>query len=105
MFFLVPAYPGCPGQTAVKWLLLLLFYAIRNVSITRTAATAILRLLYKLTCVGQHLRLRTGLQEDFVGAKFYGPHARADDSQRIGITEKMLEFSSTGLSTSPSCSV
>ena len=22
---LVPAYPGCPGQTAVKWLLLLLF--------------------------------------------------------------------------------
>jgi len=20
MFFLVPAYPGCPGQTAVKWL-------------------------------------------------------------------------------------
>ena len=25
MFLLVPAYPGCPGQTAVKWLLLLLF--------------------------------------------------------------------------------
>jgi len=24
MFLLVPAYPGCPGQTAVKWLLLLL---------------------------------------------------------------------------------
>ena len=23
--FLVPAYPGCPGQTAVKWLLLLLY--------------------------------------------------------------------------------
>jgi len=22
MFFLVPAYPGCPGQTAIKWLLL-----------------------------------------------------------------------------------
>jgi len=22
MFILVPAYPGCPGQTAVKWLLL-----------------------------------------------------------------------------------
>ena len=22
-FLLVPAYPGCPGQTAVKWLLLL----------------------------------------------------------------------------------
>jgi len=21
MFLLVPAYPGCPGQTAVKWLL------------------------------------------------------------------------------------
>jgi len=24
MFLLVPAYPGCPGQTAVRWLLLLL---------------------------------------------------------------------------------
>jgi len=24
MFLLVPVYPGCPGQTAVKWLLLLL---------------------------------------------------------------------------------
>jgi len=24
--FLVPAYPGCPGKEAVKWLLLLLFY-------------------------------------------------------------------------------
>ena len=24
MFLLVPAYLGCPGQTAVKWLLLLL---------------------------------------------------------------------------------
>ena len=24
MFLLVPAYPGCPGQMAVKWLLLLL---------------------------------------------------------------------------------
>ena len=26
MFLLVPAYPGCPGQTAVKWLLLLLLF-------------------------------------------------------------------------------
>ena len=25
MFLLVPAYPGCPGQMDVKWLLLLLF--------------------------------------------------------------------------------
>ena len=24
--FLVPAYPGCPGKEAVKWLLLLLYY-------------------------------------------------------------------------------
>ena len=24
--FLVPAYPGCPGKEAVKWLLLLLLY-------------------------------------------------------------------------------
>ena len=26
MFLLVPAYPGCPGQTAVKWLLLLFWF-------------------------------------------------------------------------------
>ena len=33
MFLLVPAYPGCPGQTAVKWLLLLLLLlVISNVS-------------------------------------------------------------------------
>ena len=37
--------------------------------------------------------------EDFVGAKFYCPHALADGNQRIGITEKTLEFSSTVLST------
>jgi len=29
MFLLVPAYTGCPGQTAVKWLLLL-FSAMQN---------------------------------------------------------------------------
>jgi len=31
--------------------------------------------------------------EDFVGAKFYCPHAIADGNQCIQITEKMLEFS------------
>jgi len=30
MFLLVPACPGCPGQTAVKWLLLLLLLASAN---------------------------------------------------------------------------
>ena len=30
MFLLVPAYPGCPGQTAVKWLLLLLLLFFTN---------------------------------------------------------------------------
>jgi len=29
-FLLVPAYPGCPGQTAVKWLLLLLLLSAWN---------------------------------------------------------------------------
>jgi len=36
--------------------------------------------------------------EDFVGAKFYGPHALADGNQRIRIREKTLEFSLTMLS-------
>ena len=30
--FLVPAYPGCPGKEAVKWLLLLLLYALNHIS-------------------------------------------------------------------------
>jgi len=36
--------------------------------------------------------------EDFVGAKFYCPHALADGNQRIQIREKTLEFSSAVLS-------
>jgi len=39
--------------------------------------------------------------EDFVGAKFYCPHALADGNQLIRIREKMLEFFSTALSTQP----
>ena len=37
--------------------------------------------------------------EDFVGTKFYGPHALADGNQHIRIREKTLEFSSTVLFT------
>ena len=33
MFFLVPAYPGCPGQTAVK-VLLVLWFLKRKVGVT-----------------------------------------------------------------------
>jgi len=33
--------------------------------------------------------------EDFVGAKFYCPHALADGNQRIQTGEKTLEFFST----------
>jgi len=40
MFLLVPAYPGCPAQTAVKWLLLLLLLSIfaRNPRLLDVAA-------------------------------------------------------------------
>jgi len=31
--FLVPAYPGCPGKEAVKWLLLLLFLSLEQVEL------------------------------------------------------------------------
>jgi len=37
--------------------------------------------------------------EDFVGAKFYYPHALADGNLWIRIGEKMLEFSSAALPT------
>ena len=50
-----------------------------------------------------HLKygIRHGLHDDddFVGAKFYCPHVLADGNQHIRIREKMLEFSSTVLST------
>jgi len=39
MFLLVPAYPGCPGQTAVKWLLLLLFSGTTRVSLYQKGNT------------------------------------------------------------------
>jgi len=49
---------------------------------------------------GQPVLASTSSQEleDFVGAKFYCPHALADGNQHIRIREKMLEFSSTVLS-------
>ena len=37
--------------------------------------------------------------EDFVGAKFYSPHAFAGGNQHIRIRKRTLEFSSTVLST------
>ena len=40
-----------------------------------------------------------GETTDLVGAKFYCPHALADDNQRIQIRQKTLEFSWTVLST------
>ena len=49
------------------------------------------------TCI-QQSKVKCKL-DDFVGAKFYCPHAFADGNQHIRITEKMLEFSSTVLST------
>jgi len=45
------------------------------------------------------------LEEDFVGAKFYSPHAVADGNQRIRVREKTLEFYSTALSTLSLCLV
>jgi len=48
---------------------------------------------------GQPALAGTSSQElkDSVGAKFYCPHALADGNQRIRITEKTMEFSSTVL--------
>jgi len=54
--------------------------------------------LYRSTCVSRHLQLRTrGYHQ--VGAKFYCLHTLADGNHCIWIKEKMLEFSSTVLST------
>ena len=45
MFLLVPAYPGCPGQTAVKRLLLLL-----SVCLSQHGPTAANPLLHVCCC-------------------------------------------------------
>ena len=55
--------------------------------------TNVLRTIYNSTCI------RRNHEEDFVGAKFYCLHALADDNYCIRIRDKMLEFSSTVLST------
>jgi len=48
---------------------------------------------------GQHALADTSCKElqNFVGAKFYCPHAIADGNQRIRIRKKIPEFSSTVL--------
>jgi len=51
---------------------------------------------------GQPALAGTSSQElDFVGAKFYIPHALADGNQRIRIREKTLEFSTVLSTLSP----
>jgi len=40
------------------------------------------------------------VEDDFVGVKFYCPHALANGNQHIRIREKTLEFSSTCYSVS-----
>jgi len=58
----------------------------------------VLRPLHRSTCVSRHLQL----MEDFVGAKFYCPHAFADRNQRIRIRENLtLESSLRVLYTLP----
>jgi len=39
--------------------------------------------------------------EDFVGVKFYSPHALADGNQHIRIRDKVLEFSTVLSMVSP----
>ena len=52
-----------------------------------------------LSLQGSGTRIKIWSLRDFVGAKFYCPHALADGNQRILIGEKTLEFSSKVLST------
>ena len=55
--------------------------------------TTVLRPLYRSVCVSRHLQLRTG--RGFCWCKVLLPRALADGNQRIRITQKTLEFSST----------
>jgi len=61
MFLLVRGYPGCPGQTAVKWLLLLLL-----LSVTHMLAIGVIILPTKIEVLGQ-----------MNAKKFFFPHMQA----------------------------
>jgi len=51
--FLVPAYPGCPGKEAVKWLLLLLLLLLVS-KVTQSD--------YRCNSVGFQVRLKASKQ-------------------------------------------
>ena len=74
--------------------LLLLCWLCELVTKTKKT-TAVLRPLYRSTCISWHLQLRTG---KILLVQFYCPHALADGNQCIWIREKTLEFSATLLS-------
>ena len=52
MFLLVPAYPGCPGQTAVKWLVNLQAVIIHSSDAVFWSERGSL-------CVAEHYRVTT----------------------------------------------
>jgi len=62
--------------------------------IVTTTTTAVLRPLYRTTCISRHPQLRTG---GFCWSKVLLPHALADGSEHIRIRENTLEFSSVVL--------
>jgi len=59
-----------------------------------TTTIAILRPLYRTTCISWHPQLRTG---GFCWSKVLLPHALDDGNKHIHIREKTLEFSSVVL--------
>ena len=67
-----------------------------NCKLATTTTTAVLRQLYRSTCVSSHLQLTTG---GFCWCKVLLPDANADGNQRIQAREKTMEFSLTVLFT------
>ena len=66
MFLLVPAYPGCPGQTAVKWSWLLLLLSEQCLQPWRWRGCIALQQTYKQSLVNfTHTRARARV--------FHGP--------------------------------
>jgi len=67
MFLLVAAYPGCPGQTAVKWLLLLpLMASFRDNNVSQGSVATYAR------CSGIfNIHLTTNLLKNLPVNKFF----------------------------------
>ena len=74
MFLLVLAYPGCPGQTAVKWLLLILLRStVMSVSVCLSVCLSVRKRISRTACPIFLPMAVTRSSSNGVGIRYVGP--------------------------------